>query len=204
MLITVKSVVCDLITWSHTQLHHEASQHFKIELLANQSSLLYFVQVSLIRMEWLHDWILLELTFNLITQNIWSSQAVNSFFFFQFLQQLPLWIMHFHLTWSSACSSFTPNLFRGLSQDLLPASSNLSILLLIYSLSILGTSRSSQSGLSDFISKTSKHALSLWCTRSWSWHPGHSQDKLNILMHLIPFLSPPHFSLSASIPVFVN
>lgn len=87
-----------------------------------------------------------------------------------------------------------PYISSGLLQGLLTASSNLSILLLMYSLSLLYTVhvhlRPSQSG---FSSKTSKNAPSLWCPHSWA-HPSWSLPKRSLTFWQSPvFPSVPHF-----------
>ncbi|KAF3696602.1 hypothetical protein EXN66_Car012280 [Channa argus] len=100
--------------------------------------------------------------------------------------------MCLHLTLSSASSSLTLvtlvtnfmsslttslYLLFGLPLDLLPGSSNLSILLLIYSVSPLNMSKPPQSGFSDFISNTSNMICPSDVLIPDPVHPHHSQSE---------------------------
>lgn len=102
------------VWWSHSQLYRWASQSFQMKMFVVYSSLLFissgqFNQNGVIGFYWSWHLIWLPSTSGQVRRHIFSS-----FFFFQFLQRLPTWIMCVRLTLFSACSSFTSNPLCGL------------------------------------------------------------------------------------------
>lgn len=146
-------------------------------------------------MERPHDWIVLELTFNLITQNIRSSQAAHSFFFLSVPSALAT-VNNVPPSNTVLCLLFFHTKPPPWSSSSLPLPTSASCYWHIHC-PLIFMSRSSQSAVSTF--KNINEALPLWCTDAGNLVT--AKENLYILC-LLPLVTIPDFLLSASRPVF--